>query len=155
MLLGENIYFETLGGPQKINFVGLTKTEAKMRLFEFLDLKHLSTTEKGTTHETIAIPNDGLVLGFRKRGTVNGNHWHNGKSASKSPEHFLLLEGEMEVYGKHLDTLEEITQVISAPLIVRIYPRVFHRFTTLEDARFLEFNSIASHAADTHYPDKH
>jgi dTDP-4-dehydrorhamnose 3,5-epimerase-like enzyme len=125
-----------------------------MKLFDFVDVKHLSTTDKGTTHEALSIPNDGLILGYRKKGSVNGSHWHNGDVPSKKPEHFFLLEGKMEVYGKHLSTGEELTRIIEAPQVVRIYPKVFHRFTALEDTRFMEFNSIAAHVADTHYPVK-
>ena len=125
-----------------------------MKLFDFIEVNLLSSTEKGTTHEALAIPNEGLILGFRKKGSVNGSHWHNGTVAGKDPEHFFLLEGEMEVYGKHLTSGEEITRVIQAPQVVRIYPKVFHRFTALENCRFLEFNSIAAHEADTHYPAK-
>mgnify|MGYP000435571864 CR=1 FL=1 len=120
-------------------------------LFDFTDVTHLSTTEKGTTHEAPALPSTGLILGFRKKGTVNGNHWHAGKVVGKSPEHFFLLEGSMEAYGRHLDTNDELTRVIEAPQIVKIHPRVFHRFTALTDCRFMEFNSIKEHEQDTFY----
>lgn len=120
-------------------------------LFDFVDVKHLSNTEKGTTHEAPALPSTGLILGFRKKGTVNGNHWHSGKSKGKNPEHFFLVEGTMEVFGRHLDSGEEVNRIIEAPQVVKIFPRVFHRFTALSDCRFLEFNSIKEHEQDTYY----
>lgn len=42
---------------------------------------------------------------------------------------------------------------LEAPLKLKMYPLVLHRFEALTDVVFLEFNSLDEHEADTKYPD--
>lgn len=113
----------------------------------------LSHTEKGRTYELEGWQCNGAIVGFRKKGSRNGNHWHSGNVAGKNPESFLLMSGKVLVEAMHLDTGERVEKEIEAPMLMEIYPRVHHIITVLEDCSFLELNSIEEHAEDTCYPE--
>lgn len=122
-----------------------------MKLIEIKAIEHLSTNEKGSTHQLMEIKHPGMLLASRKAGAEFGNHWHQGKSPSKNPEKLLLLSGRMKVWLKHLDSGQEEEHTLESQHVVYIFPRVLHRFKALEDCQFLEFNSLEAHVADTFY----
>lgn len=113
----------------------------------------LSENDKGATYTLGGGNPEGYLLAFRNKGSVSGNHWHEGKSAGKNPERIILVKGAFSLYAKDLDTAEAFTQRIDAPAEVLIYPRLLHTLTALEDCAFLECNSLEEHKADTYYPD--
>lgn len=113
----------------------------------------LSENKNGATHTLAGGAVEGYLLAFRKQGSVSGNHWHEGKSKGKNPERIILVNGSFSLFVKDLDTKEESTQVIKAPLEILIYPRLLHTLTAVEDCAFLEFNSVEEHKADTFYPE--
>lgn len=125
-----------------------------MEKFKVEDLSLLGEDERGSTYELMTRPTGGFLFASRKKGAVSGNHWHEGKSASKNPEILFLISGEMKVDIKDLESGEEGVFEISGPVKVSVYPRALHTFTSLSDCSFLEFNSLAEHKADAHYPEK-
>lgn len=89
-----------------------------MKLIEIKPIKHLSTNEKGSTHELEAINHPGMLLASRKAGAEFGKHWHKGNSPSKNPEKLLLLSGRMKVWLKHLDSGQEQEHVLNSHSLV-------------------------------------
>lgn len=124
-----------------------------MKIFDILDIKHLSSNDKGQTFELENFKSAGLLLAHRKADSMSGNHWHEGKSSAKNPEHVLLIQGKMRCWARHLDSQKEKEEIINAPKLVKIYPRVLHKLYALEDSIFMEFNSLEEHKVDTYYSD--
>tara|TARA_R110002050_G_scaffold110427_4_gene222645 strand:+ start:3441 stop:3809 length:369 start_codon:yes stop_codon:yes gene_type:complete len=121
-------------------------------MYELVELKELSSNENGSTHEFAAIQSEGYLLATRKAGTLSGNHYHKGQSLAKNPESLLLVQGKVKLSVKSLDTDEHEEQVIEAPILIRIKPKVIHTLEALTDIIFLEFNSLEEHKTDTYYP---
>ncbi len=108
--------------------------------------------ERGESYEFFTRPRKGFLLSYRNKGSVSGNHWHEGKSGAKNPEILLLTSGEIKLYAKDLDTGDEQIQNLKAPAVIEICPRLLHTLTAVSDCAFLEFNSLEEHKADTNYP---
>ena len=105
--------------------------------------------ERGTTAE-ILLDRQGKALSiFRKKDTIFGNHYHTGCQATKNPEIFWLLHGELKFEYRHIESKEWIVVDAVAPLKIDIYPNVIHRVTAITDAYMLELNSLQEHLDDT------
>ena len=115
------------------------------------DLRFVGENERGATYEFFNSRAGDQVLGLRKAGSVNGKHYHAGKSEGKNPEIFILLRGEIELYARNLINKEEIRQEINGPKILEIHAYVWHEIKALTDIVFIELNSIEEHASDTEY----
>lgn len=91
------------------------------------------------------------LLGMRKAGTWFGGHYHKGDQRSKSPERLVLLQGELLLYLKDMDTQEEAVHQALAPREIHIQANVWHKLLAVTDVVFVEMNSLEEHVADTHY----
>ncbi len=110
---------------------------------------YIGQDKRGTTAE-ILLDRKGKALSiFRKKDTVFGNHYHTGSQATKNPEIFWLLHGELKFEYRHIESEEWIVLDIVAPVKIDIYPNVLHRVTALTDAYMLELNSLQEHIDDT------
>ncbi len=110
---------------------------------------YLGEDERGTTAE-ISLERTGKALSiFRKKDTVFGNHYHTGSQATKNPEIFWLLHGELKLEYRHFESKEWIVVDVKAPVKMDIYPNVLHRVTAITDAYMLELNSLQEHIDDT------
>ena len=119
--------------------------------YNIIDLQLLGTDERGSSYELKIRQTDGFLLANRKKGSVSGNHWHEGKSKSKNPEILLLISGKMLLEIKDLETNEVYKETLNGPVQVEIYPMALHTLTALEDCIFLECNSLEEHKRDTKY----
>jgi hypothetical protein len=124
-----------------------------LRKLEIQPIDLLSTNNRGATYTLSGGTVEGYLLAFRTKGSVSGNHWHEGKSKGKNPERLILVSGSFKLDVTDLDTGEEASHALVAPVEVKIYPRLLHTLTALEDSAFLECNSLEEHKADTYYPD--
>jgi len=115
-------------------------------------IKLIGKNESGSTFELHTRPSSESLIGYRKKGSVFGNHWHEGKSKSKNPEVLVLITGKASVVLEHIDTNEQQILTLSAPDSLEIEPFWKHTFTALSDVSFLELNSLEEHKADTIYP---
>jgi dTDP-4-dehydrorhamnose 3,5-epimerase-like enzyme len=113
------------------------------------DLHFVGENDRGTTYEFENSRRGVQTLGLRKAGSINGRHYHEGKSNTKNPEIFILMHGRMEVHARNLMTKEEMTTIIDSPKILEIHPMVWHEIKAITDIVFIELNSIKEHAADT------
>ncbi|QNR25839.1 hypothetical protein [Croceimicrobium hydrocarbonivorans] len=125
-----------------------------MKQVEVLDLNLLSEKEGNCTYDFESIHSQkGRILAFRKKGSISGNHWHEGKSTTKNPEEMLIISGRLKLeWTDEPEGIYQHSKLIEAPALIRINPGIKHRVEALEDLCFLEFNSLAEHAADTLYP---
>jgi len=115
---------------------------------------YIGQDERGTTAE-IFLDRQGKALSiFRKKGTVFGNHYHTGSQATKNPEIFWLLHGELTFEYRHIDSEEWIVVNAIAPVKIDIYPNVLHRVTAITNAYMLELNSLQEHMDDTKRSDE-
>ncbi len=124
-----------------------------MEKLKIRKIEQLSENERGSTYELAGSRAEGYLLAYRRKGSVSGNHWHEGKVGGKDPERLLLLQGKIALYAKDLESGEEYEQQVTAPSEILIYPMLLHTLTALSDCSFLEFNSLDEHKADTVYPE--
>ncbi len=123
-----------------------------MNNVKITELRPFAEDDRGRTYEFDAAASDAYLLAFRKKGSVSGNHWHEGKSKGKNPETLLLVSGTVELHTQDLKGQNAQTLVINAPAKIQIPAFIFHRLTAISDCCFLEFNSLEEHKADTKYP---
>jgi hypothetical protein len=115
---------------------------------------YIGQDERGTTAE-ILLERTGKALSiFRKKDAVFGNHYHTGSQATKNPEIFWLLHGELKFKYRHIDSKEWIVVDAIAPVKIDIYPNVLHRVTAVTDSYMLELNSLQEHIDDTRRSDE-
>ena len=115
------------------------------------DLRFIGESDRGSTYEFDCDRQGPFTIGFRKAGSVNGRHYHEGRSSQKGPEVFILLHGTMDVYARNLQTGEEMRNAYQAPVQLEISPNVWHEIVAVTDITFIELNSIAEHSKDTKY----
>ena len=123
-----------------------------MTYIEIEGLNLIGENDKGVTWGFETKARSGFIWAERKAGSVSGNHFHKGISATKNPEILFLTSGEALVEGR-LETGEHVfKQLVKAPVIVKVFPHVIHTITAVTDIHFLEFNSLEEHQVDTFYP---
>jgi len=76
----------------------------------------------------------------RKKGTISGYHYHRGKTKSKNPETFVLIQGKIELYLEDVKTNETATYTIEENTLFEIPPYLYHEVKALTDFIALEFN---------------
>tara|TARA_B100000780_G_C21123893_1_gene455568 strand:+ start:2114 stop:2485 length:372 start_codon:yes stop_codon:yes gene_type:complete len=122
-----------------------------MNLVEIKPLDLIGENEKGRTFGFETLARTGFIFAERKKGSVNGNHYHKGISEGKNPEILLLTSGKIELEVKEVNGNESQKHILDAPLLLEFKPFTIHTVTALTDIQFLEFNSIEEHKADTFY----
>ncbi|MDP3741954.1 MAG: hypothetical protein Q8R15_01430 [Candidatus Micrarchaeota archaeon] len=127
----------------------ITRVIKPIQIVRVTPLKTVSEDERGSNVALSIRPTTDLLLIKRKKGTVSGEHFHEGKSPEKNPETHILVSGEIELYCKDLKTGETFREVICAPALIEIFANVWHKVTALTDITFLELNSIEQHKLDT------
>lgn len=91
-----------------------------------------------------------FLLVYRNAGSVSGQHYHKGSSAGKNPEDMLLVQGSATLHWKDLNSNQEETVELIAPVRVLIQPNVWHALTAITDIVFVELNSLADGSEDTY-----
>ena len=85
----------------------------------------------------------------RCAGSISGNTYHKGKNVGTNPKTFLLLRGKIKFSYRNIQTdMAPITKDITAPAKIEVKPYVTHQVEVVEDATFLECNSIADIQTD-------
>ncbi|MFM2016214.1 MAG: hypothetical protein RIQ51_1704 [Bacteroidota bacterium] len=112
-----------------------------------IDVK--AVDERGALHYFATDRTGEFLLVYRKAGTVSGQHYHKGISAGKNPEDMLLVQGKADLHWKHLETKEEKTIQLAAPIRVQIPANIWHELTAITDIVFIELNSLSDGSEDT------
>ncbi|MEY4278426.1 MAG: hypothetical protein RL377_430 [Bacteroidota bacterium] len=106
--------------------------------------------DRGALHYFSTDRTGEFLLVYRKAGTVSGQHFHKGASAGKNPEDLLLVQGAATLHWKDLNTNEEQTILLEAPIRVLIQANVWHELKAETDIVFVELNSLADGSEDTY-----
>jgi hypothetical protein len=111
----------------------------------------IGENEKGATWRLPTRPSAEWMAGHRAAGTEFGRHYHQGLSPAKSPEVFVLLAGELDLWGVDVRTGSSFRTRVQAPVAIHIRPWLWHSLTARTPVVFVEQNSLEEHAADTFY----
>ena len=90
-----------------------------------------------------------FLLLYRNAGTISGQHYHKGISAGKNPEDMLLVQGKANLHWKDLETNEEKTIELIAPIRVQIPANIWHELNAITDVVYIELNSLSEGSEDT------
>ena len=113
-----------------------------------IDIK--AVDERGALHYFSTDRTGEFLLVYRNAGSVSGQHYHTGKSATKNPEDMLLVQGAINLRWRNLGTKQEGTIKVDAPARVLIPAGIWHEVTALTDIIFIELNSLVEGSEDTH-----
>jgi len=91
-----------------------------------------------------------FLLVYRNAGSVSGQHYHKGITTGKNPEDMLLVQGKANLHWKDLNSNQEETVELIAPVRVLIQANVWHELTAITDIVFVELNSLADGSEDTY-----
>ena len=91
-----------------------------------------------------------FLLVYRNAGSVSGQHYHKGITTGKNPEDMLLMQGKANLHWKDLNSNQEETVELIAPVRVLIQANVWHELTAITDIVFVELNSLADGSEDTY-----
>jgi dTDP-4-dehydrorhamnose 3,5-epimerase-like enzyme len=106
--------------------------------------------ERGALHFFSTDRTGEFLLVYRNAGTISGQHYHNGISKGKNPEEMLLVQGEITLNWKDIQTQEIGTMNIKAPSRVIIPAKIWHEVIALTDIVFIELNSLKDGSEDTY-----
>ncbi len=112
-----------------------------------IDVK--AVDERGALHYFATDRTGEFLLVYRNAGTVSGQHYHKGISVGKNPEDMLLVQGKADLHWKDLETKEEETIQLIAPIRVKIPANIWHELTAITDIVFIELNSLSEGSEDT------
>ncbi len=112
-----------------------------------IDVK--AVDERGALHYFATDRTGEFLLVYRNAGTLSGQHYHKGISAGKNPEDMLLVQGKAALHWKDLETMEETTIQLIAPIRVKIPANIWHELTAITDIVFIELNSLSEGSEDT------
>ena len=112
-----------------------------------IDVK--AVEERGALHYFATDRTGEFLLVYRNAGTVSGQHYHKGISVGKNPEDMLLVQGKAALHWKDLETKEEATIQLIAPIRVKIPANIWHELTAITDIVFIELNSLSEGSEDT------
>lgn len=113
-----------------------------------IDLK--AADERGALHYFSTDRTGEFLLVYRNAGSVSGQHYHKGISKGKNPEDMLIVQGSATLHWKDLNTNQEETVELIAPVRVLIQANVWHELIAITDIVFVELNSLADGSEDTH-----
>ena len=104
---------------------------------------------------TIGNDERGCTLGFniprkqsdflfitRKANSLSGNTYHEGKNSGTNPKVFIFISGKIKLSYRKVGTKKVYVNIIDKPSIIKVIPFVIHNIEVIEDAIFLECNSI-------------
>lgn len=79
----------------------------------------------------------------RKAGSLSGNTYHRGTCAGTNPKTFILVFGVIKISYRKVGNKEVFVNVADEPSTILVSPEVVHKIEVIEDAIFMECNSVA------------
>ena len=113
-----------------------------------IDVKAID--ERGALHFFSTDRSGEFLLVYRKAGTISGQHYHKGLHQGKNPEEMLLVQGEIILNWRDIQTEEIGTLNIKAPSRVIIPAKIWHEVNAITDIVFIELNSLKDGSEDTY-----
>ena len=113
-----------------------------------IDVKAID--ERGALHYFSTDRTGEFLLEYKNAGTISSQHYHNCISKGKNPEEMLLVQGEITLNWKDIQSKEIGTMHIKAPSRVIIPAKIWHEVKAITDIVFIELNSLKDGSEDTH-----
>lgn len=113
-----------------------------------IDVK--AVDERGALHYFSTDRSGEFLLVYRNAGTISGQHFHNGLHKGKNPEEMLLVQGEIILNWRDIQSEEIGTLNIKAPSRVIIPAKIWHEVKAITDIVFIELNSLNDGSEDTY-----
>jgi hypothetical protein len=98
--------------------------------------------ERGETSSFSIRDTPNFIYITRKKGSLSGNTYHEGKSKFTNPKIFVLLSGKIKLRYRHIEEEQHSEVEIAEPSTISISPKVTHSIEAVEDFCILECNSI-------------
>jgi hypothetical protein len=127
----------------KKNYLQIGSRETIMKEIKITKLNKLNKDERGNTFDFSIRETDNFILCTRKKSSISGNTYHEGKSSKTNPKIFILISGSIDFSFRHIDSPKPQTVVIDYPSIIEVKPKITHSIKALTDIIMLECNSIA------------
>ena len=113
-----------------------------------LDLKAMD--ERGALHYFSTERTGEFLVVYRNAGAISGQHYHKGNSNYKNPEDLILVQGEMILKWKDLQSDEMGEELVKAPSRVLLPAGIWHQTTAQTNIVFIELNSLKDGSEDTY-----
>ena len=65
-----------------------------------IEFDEIGRDNRGKTFEIDFRSSSNLILGYREKNSIMGQHFHKGIEESKKPEQFFLLNGKIKAFFK-------------------------------------------------------
>ena len=106
--------------------------------------------ERGSTHFFNTDRTGEFIIAYRKKGSVNAQHYHKGTAVTKNPEQLILMQGSItlnwfDVRNKDINGSLKIV----APSMVEIKPWAWHEAIADTDFVMFELNGLEDAKEDT------
>ncbi|MCL9781706.1 hypothetical protein M9194_09740 [Vibrio sp. S4M6] len=108
----------------------------------------IGSDERGDTKSFSVKDYGQFVYLTRKAGCLSGNTYHQGLNKGTNLKTFVLVQGEITINYRKVDTTEVHTQVVPSPAVIEVSPNVVHNVMANTDIVILENNSIDDIKAD-------
>ena len=119
-------------------------------MIEIKDVPKIAEDERGATHYFDTDRTGQFVMGYRKAGTSNANHYHKELSKNKNPEILILMQGELTIHWYDVrDPNIKGTCKAKAPAMVTVTAWTWHEVIADTDIIFLELNSLEDGKKDS------
>lgn len=124
-------------------------TEADTDLINITSFDPIGEDERGIT-SSFSLPRkqDQFIFLTRKPGSISGNTYHEGKHQATNPKIFLLLSGRVKFSYRKITEQQVHQDTIKAPAKIEVSPYVTHQVEVIEEAIFIECNSITDIQTD-------
>ncbi|WP_341664589.1 hypothetical protein [Vibrio sp.] len=106
------------------------------------EFNSIGSDERGETKSFSVKDYGQFVYLTRKKGSLCGNTYHKGVNQGTRLKTFVLLQGEVTVNYRHVDSSEVENIKVSAPSLIEVEPFIVHNIYVESDALILENNSI-------------
>lgn len=120
------------------------------KLVNITPLHLVSEGERGSTYDFSMCSSEDFIVIKRKANSISGNTYHEGVSLKTNPKIFVLLEGEIELSYRHIESLKYEIEIIEVPSIIEIQPLVTHAMKAITDILVLECNGFHDIEDDRH-----
>jgi dTDP-4-dehydrorhamnose 3,5-epimerase-like enzyme len=118
------------------------------KMIKITKINPLKKDKRGLTYGLSIRETMYVVILNSKKGSVRGEHYHKGKTTSKSPETFFLAKGKIKLYIKNIKTNKKEEFVIEENNLIEIPAMIYHKIHSLTDSILIEFNTEKSDFKD-------
>lgn len=114
-----------------------------------IPIQKIGEDQRGSTHIFDTDRTGEFIIAYRKKGSLSGRHYHQGRSANKRPEKIIIMQGQATVNWIDVKSGEKGVAKAVAPAMVCIEPWIWHEVVADEDMVVFELNALADGQGDT------